>query len=176
MSDVIIDIETLGVKPNSIICTIGAIKFNRSGELRPLEKYETFYERIDIESCRKIGLQSEQETVKWWAAQNKEAIYEVLQNEERISIQDGLSKLSEFVQGCNYFWSQGSNFDSVILENAYRACGIDIPWKYWQIRDSRTLFDVAQVDLRNIKFKTEVQHHALYDCYRQLIATNKAFT
>ena len=34
MTDIIIDIETLGVRPNSVICTIGAIKFKRFGELQ----------------------------------------------------------------------------------------------------------------------------------------------
>ena len=130
--------------------------------------------RIEKKSCLKYGLESDPETVEWWNRQNNKAKYEVLANPDRISLEDGLKKLSEFVIGSQSIWSQGS-FDSVILENAYRACKIELPWKYWMIRDSRTLFDITRVDIRTIEYKPDMVHNALIDCYRQLIATVEAF-
>lgn len=174
MKDVIIDIETLSTLPNAIILTIGAIKFNRYEKLKEFDDYETFYIRIDIDSCKKVGLKSDSDTIKWWKDQNKDVRYETIQNPDRKSIEEALNGLSKFVENSQYIWSQGS-FDSVILENAYRACGIEIPWKFWNIRDSRTLFDVTKVDLKMIEYKKDSTHNALIDCYRQLIATANAF-
>jgi hypothetical protein len=174
MKDAIIDIETLSTNPNAIILTIGGIKFNRFEKLKNFDEYETFYVRIDIKSCQNIGLKSDSETIKWWKEQNKDVKYEAINNPDRISIQEALNKLSEFIKDIKYLWSQGS-FDSVILENAYRSCQIQIPWKYWNIRDSRTLFDVCNIDLKMIEYKKESVHNALTDCYRQLIATANAF-
>jgi hypothetical protein len=174
MKEVIIDIETLSTLPNAIILTIGAIKFNRFEKLKEFDDYETLYMRINIESCKKVGLKSESDTIKWWKEQNKNVKYEAINNPDRKSLEEALHELSKFVANSQYIWSQGS-FDSVILENAYRACSIDIPWKFWNIRDSRTLFDIAKIDLKMIEYKKDSAHNALIDCYRQLIATANAF-
>jgi hypothetical protein len=174
MKDVIIDIETLSTLPNAIILTIGAIKFNRFEKLKEFDDYETLYIRIDIKSCQNVGLKSDISTVKWWKEQNKDIRYEAINHPDRKSIQEALIELSNFISNSHFIWSQGS-FDSVILENAYRACKIDIPWKFWNIRDSRTLFDIMNIDLKMIEYKKESVHNALIDCYRQLIATSNAF-
>lgn len=173
-SEVIIDIETLGTKANSVILTIGAIKFKRFEELKELSKYDTFYIRINTESCKKKGLEVDKETVKWWNEQPKLVRYESVFHPDRCNLEEGLNLLSDFVKGSRCIWSQGS-FDSIILNNAYEKCGIEIPWKFWEIRDSRTLFDVMQIDLKSIEYKNEEVHNALVDCYRQLMATVKSF-
>ena len=51
--DCMIDIETLSIKPNATILTIGAIKFNKSIQERPLKDMETFYIRINKNSCER---------------------------------------------------------------------------------------------------------------------------
>lgn len=174
MKEVIIDIETLGVEPNSVILTIGGIRFERYEKLKNLEEYETFYVRIDIDSCLEEGLKTEQATCDWWDNQPDQIRFESVFHPDRMSLKNALSQLSEFVKDSKCIWSQGS-FDSVILENAYRKCGIEIPWKFWNIRDSRTLFDILSVDLKSIEYKKEEVHNALVDCYRQLMATCIAF-
>ena len=99
--------------------------------------------------------------------------YEAIENKDRIQIQDALRKLSIFVRDCKYIWCQGINFDPVILENAYRKCKIQIPWKYYNLRDTRTVFDICKIDLKNFT-KPDTHHNALQDCYIQYLALKKA--
>ena len=78
--NIMIDIETLGIGPNSVIATIGAMKFDRTSSIKPIEEMTSFYYRIDLESCQTLGMTSEEETVKWWDNQDeksKEEIYDM---------------------------------------------------------------------------------------------------
>jgi exodeoxyribonuclease VIII len=172
--EAIIDIETLGVQANSIILTIGGIKFKRYEKIQDLDNYQKFYKRIDIDSCKEKGLQTDKDTIIWWNEQSDNIRHESIFHPDRYKLEEVLKELSGFLIDCKYIWSQGS-FDSIILENAYKKCNLPIPWKFWQIRDSRTLFDVLNVDLKSIEYKSNEVHNALVDCYRQLIATTKCF-
>jgi hypothetical protein len=172
--DCMLDIETLSTSTNAIVLTIGALKFQRSeNKTRLLKDMDSFYERVCIDSCTKIGLQRDEDTEKWWKTQNKEIYYEAIENKDRIPIQDVLRKLSVFVRDCKYIWCQGINFDPVILENAFRKCKIPIPWKYYNLRDTRTVFDICKIDLKTFT-KPDVHHNALQDCYTQYLALKQA--
>ena len=57
MSEIMIDIETLGISPNSVVMTIGAIKFNRIDDIKSIEYMDSFYCRVSKESCLKLGLE-----------------------------------------------------------------------------------------------------------------------
>ena len=50
-----------------------------------------------------------------------------------------------------------------ILENLFQQYGRNIPWNFWKLRDSRTIFDVCKVRLP----KTENKHNALDDAVQQ---------
>ena len=169
-----LDIETLSTSSNAIILTIGALKFERNeNKTKLLKDMNTFYERVCIDSCTKIGLQKDEDTEKWWKLQNKEVYYEAIENKDRIPIEDALRKLSVFLKDCKYVWCQGINFDPIILENAYRKCKIQIPWRYYNLRDTRTVFDIYNIDLRSYT-KSETHHNSLQDCYNQYLALKRA--
>jgi len=70
-------------------------------------------------------------------------------------------------------WAQGPAFDIVILEDLYRQLKLPIPWNFWQIRDSRTLFSLLPKDPR--KDIIQEAHNALADCYYQAISVQKAY-
>ena len=55
-------------------------------------------------------------------------------------------------------------FDIAILENLYAQLSKPTPWQFWQIRDSRTLFQVHG-DPRDKE--RAGAHNALIDCYYQ---------
>jgi len=40
------------------------------------------------------------------------------------------------------------------------------PWKFWQVRDTRTVYDLAGLSLKDLDQSN--QHHALHDCLRQI--------
>jgi exodeoxyribonuclease VIII len=175
MTEVMMDLETLSVRPHSIILVIGAIKFNR-GETwsvniddEGLKKLDTFYIRIKIDSCVKIGLHSDPNTEKWWNEQDDDVKYEALNNPDRVTLKDALEKFSDWY-GNNprrKIWGNGSSFDCTILGEAYKRCGLNIPWKFWLERDLRTIMDIGHIRMCDLpQYK---KHHALYDCYRQII-------
>ena len=63
--EVMIDLETLDTSPNSVIATIGAVKFDRYNISDNIDDYQTFYRKINLKSCEEIGLTTSEETLKW---------------------------------------------------------------------------------------------------------------
>ena len=59
-----------------------------------------------------------------------------------------------------------------ILESLYRQSGRPVPWNFWQIRDSRTLFSLKGDPRSEMRLDA---HNALADCYFQAIAVQKVF-
>ena len=76
MLDVMIDIETLSTNPNSLILTIGAIKFSRNKDIKCLKDLDTFYVRINQNSCEKLNMDINKDTLDWWNLQSEESKYE----------------------------------------------------------------------------------------------------
>ena len=171
MKEVMIDIETLSTKNNAVILTIGAIKFDRKDDIIELKDMEKFYYRIEIDSCKKLGMDIDEDTLKWWESQEEDAKFEALLNEDRKPIKIVLTKLSIFLRGVQYFWANSPNFDFIILENAYKICNLLVPWKFWSLRDCRTVYDLANTKLSSIG---ETKHNSLDDCYNQILCLRKS--
>jgi hypothetical protein len=176
--DVMIDLETLSTRNNAIILVIAGIKFRRNDPDIPLEKIPpryTFYRKIDIDSCKEIGLHYDKLTEDWWKTQSEEVYNEAFLG-DRIKIKQALF---EFTQWFNQeptgtkIWSQGANFDIPILDEAYRRCGLEPPWKFWLVRDTRTIYDIANIYSKD--FPAGNEHNALSDCWRQIHGVKKAF-
>lgn len=169
-----IDIETYSTRPNASIIAIGAMKFTRNGKIKKYTLMNKFYRCIDTEKSKQYkNLHVDPETVKWWSTQSKEVKDLVLYNKDRYPLKQVLEELVEWFGDCEYVWCQGTSFDPVILEHSFRICNIPVPWKYWNLRDCRTLMDVMGIDLRSIH--TTGQHHPLHDCYRQIIGIKKVY-
>lgn len=169
-----IDIETLSTTPNALILTIGAIIFNPKDEVIPLKDMNTFYKRVNIDSCNDLDLDIDKNTLKWWKDQSKEARFEVFENKDRECIKDILLALADFIKNCKYIWSNSPNFDCVIIENVYRKLDIEVPWKFWNLRDARTVYALANVSLKEFSGKN-VAHNALEDCYTQIRCLKASF-
>lgn len=172
MSHIMLDLETLGTVSNSIILTIGAIKFDPMTDIGPLEKCNTFYRRITIQSCKDVGLISEEQTIKWWNSQDSSIKFEAMENTDRLPLTQVLLEFSQWFGKSVKIWGHGDDFDCVILGNAYKACNLTPPWKFWNTRDTRTLFDLARVNIKS--FCQDNIHHALHDSYRQILATQES--
>lgn len=170
--DVMIDIETLSTRPDALILTIGAVRFRRDGgEILPKDK---FYVRVCIDSCKRYGLHVEPDTLEWWSRQNERARYEAVENTDRVALPTALDRLSKFFGANDIVWANSPSFDCVILENAYRACGKVAPWKFWNLRDCRTIKDIACVRSSGGSSK-EPNHHAIDDCLDQVATVQKCF-
>lgn len=165
MLDVMIDFETLDNVPTSQILTFGAVKFDPTNPALPMEE---FYVRCDLPSQAAIGLTRGDETVAWWGAQSEEARKEAFAREDRMNIEEVIEKFSQFFNGATRIWSHGAVFDVVILSEIYRALGKETPWKFWNARDTRTLFDILPPPKRST-----LKHHALEDAKWQAQAVQR---
>ena len=137
--DVMLDLESLGTRPDCAILTLGAVKFD---PYTPNGFGETLYFRIDVDEQLELGREIQQDTLDWWAKQADDVREEALGEHDRISLESMYHQLNKFLVGVGNIWCQGPAFDIVILENIYRQKGWPTPWQFWQIRDSRTLFGV----------------------------------
>jgi len=168
MCHIMIDLETLGTRSNAVILSIGAVQFDLKGNTK-----KRFHYGIDIESCLKAGLQIDGSTISWWLRQSKENIDRLL-SVKALSLEDVLISLTECFgymdKKTTCVWSHGSTFDMVLLENAYKAMDMSIWWKYSNVRDTRTLFDIA-----NYKYTAKGGHDALEDAENQAKAVVEAY-
>lgn len=178
-----LDLETLGTLPTAEVATIGVVAW-----LNNTSRPEVFYRRILFDEKKGESL-----TMEWWKSQSEDARKElfdpnpVKQKGECLSnfgnpelsakmpIRQALLELTEWVRGIeakppSRWWSQGSAFDFPILENQYRLAGLPIPWKFWMVRDTRTVFDICDVK----HSKSEGVHHAVADCLDQIATLKKA--
>lgn len=172
MTEVMLDIETLGTRPGSVILTIGAIKFDRSKYLPDIKDSNIFYRRIDIGDSLKKGMTQDEATVLWWKQQNKNARYEAIDCPDRTKLKKSLREFTEWFHPSKIIWGNGDDFDCVLLEEAYRICGMHVPWKFWNTRDCRTLFDVAGIGKNDLPQNNS--HHAIHDCHRQIFGVKKS--
>lgn len=154
-----IDIEGLATGPDATILTIAAQAFDPLGS----GWYDrNFYARITLESQenRKI----EQGTLEWWASQPGPAQQEAFHEQDRIPLDQALDELGKLVWHSKRIWAQGPTYDMNILEHAYKSYNKPIPWKYYSVRDSRTVFGLWPG-----LAKPPTSHHALEDCRRQIL-------
>ena len=112
-----------------------------------------------------------QDTLDWWAKQPKEIMEEALGDKDRIGVFEMIKKINKFSVGVDVFWCQGPLFDYAILQNIYAQLGHPVPWQYWQIRDSRTLFSLVPRETE----KREGLHNALEDCKFQARKVQKVY-
>ena len=159
--DIMLDLESLGTRPDCAILTLGAVKFD---PFTPDAFGDSLYFRIDVDEQLALGREIQQDTLNWWAKQADDVREEALGEEGRVSLETMYRDLNRFCVGVENIWCQGPAFDIVILENIYRQMGWPTPWQFWQIRDSRTLFGVHG-DPRE-KGKAGL-HNALEDCISQ---------
>ena len=161
MIHAMIDLETLSTKPNATILTIGGVKFNPYNNIEPSQG---LYHRIDVDSQSTMGRDIDPDTVEWWGKQAEDVREEALGDHDRIDLKYFIKQLNKWCVGVDVFWCQGPLFDYAILQNFYAQMKVPVPWNYWQIRDSRTLFALVPRDPNE---KRTGLHNALEDCYFQ---------
>ncbi len=170
-SDIMIDLETLATSPDAAILTIGAVRFDPFGREREDKKMTNFYAKVDIDSCHDLGLVTSDDTIAWWANQSKEAQDAAFDPEGRIHIRDAFEQLYKFCWGAKRVWSNGASFDVVICETVFRKLNKAVPWKFWEIRDVRTAFDLGI----NPQRPPITAHHALEDAWNQAVGIQNVY-
>ena len=170
-SDIMIDLETLDVLPTATVLTIGAVKFDPFGDDVNEPDCDRFYVKVDIDSCDRLGCTVSQDTVEWWSKQSQEAQEEAFSPDGRVPIEEAMNQLYKFCWGAKRVWSHGAGFDVVICEYLFRKMGKATPWSFWEVRDTRTIFDLGIDPQRPPVLK----HHALEDAWNQAVGVQNVF-
>jgi hypothetical protein len=84
-----------------------------------------------------------------------------------------MEKLYKFCWNRNSPWSHGAAFDIVAMETSWRSLGMAEPWQFHKVRDTRTLFEITGVSLKDDGYVTT--HKASEDATRQAIIVQRAY-
>jgi hypothetical protein len=164
MPECMLDLETLGLRPGSTIRSIGAVTFDLDGD----GHQETFSMNVRAMSCWIAGLTVDAGTIEWWDKQSAES-----REAARIDPRDLSEAIRSFhgwyiANGCSGLWCQGAGFDEQILRYAANAVGVHVmPWKYWEVRCTRTLYYAANFDAKGA-VRDGICHRALDDAIHQV--------
>ena len=166
-TDLMVDIETLGLTPDAKILSISAVAFNPFDENPDYLQYPTFDCLVDVDSqeTRTVDLS----TVDWWSQQEEEVKEKIFSETGRISLQDALSQFALFARNRKRIWAQGVTVDITILSHAMRQHDIPLPWLYFAVSDSRSILDLVEVD------SIPATHDSILDCFRQVMNLQQAF-
>jgi len=104
------------------------------------------------------------DTIAWWATQPAAAQQEAFGEDDRIPLAQALGELGRLIWHSKRFWAHGPTFDANILEHAYKEANMALPWRFYMVRDSRTVYSLVPA-----LAKYPASHHALEDCRRQIL-------
>ena len=157
---VMLDMETLGTSPNSVILSIGAIKFDPDTN----ELHNPLYIVINTQSCLDVGMTINQDTLLWWEQQDPEASKVIgMAKESDVTIHEALRTFNKYVTHSSCVWGNGADFDNAMLQEAYNKCGIEPAWMFYNNRCYRTMKNMVRVEHK----RRGVHHNALHDAQYQ---------
>ena len=163
MNHVMLDLETLGTKPGCVILSIGACVFDpRTG---PID-LEHFYTTLNIDEQIQNGHAVDSSTEEWWKNQNQAAWDQATKDPK--PVKESLINFTKWWASNRgtYIWSQGSNFDGPLIEALFHSFGLLEPWKFYNTRDTRTVYQMCKIDTKSLR-REGTYHNALDDALHQ---------
>lgn len=162
-----VDLETLDTKTSATILTLGAVRFDPYSSA-PMKE---LYLRVDLTSQDSLGCTVSDDSLNWWKQQDVSIMEEAFDPRNRIPIHEVINQFHALAWNCDAFWSHGATFDLMILQNIYDRLGRTYPWNFWQMRDTRTLFDIGH----DPEMPQGSKHNALEDAKRQAIGVRNVY-
>ena len=162
MQNCMIDIETLGTRPGSVILSIGAVEFDVHDGLG-----REFYVEISRYSSEHAGFRTDQATLDWWSKQEGEA-QTLLERTGRGGLMPhrALIELQNWLPPDPLVWGCGAAFDNAMIAEACAIVGRPPAWSFRNDRCYRTL--KALVPSLPLVHQG-VLHHGLDDARSQAI-------
>lgn len=154
-----IDLETMGTRPDAPIMSIGAVAFDGTGVHR------LFYRTVSLQSSVESGATIDPQTVEWWLSQSDDARAALVADISE-PLPRCLADFSAFVSDFDVsgVWGNGASFDNTILAESYKRLGMEPPWPFWKDRCYRTIKSLyPDVELR----RDGTHHNALDDAKTQ---------
>lgn len=136
---IMVDLESMGTSPDSIIVGLGAVAFDMASGV---VSDETFFRAINMGEAERLGRRMQASTVAWWLSQNKAAQNAIIWS--TYPVRDALDEFDAFVErvsepGEVMMWGNSPAFDNAMLSHLYHTLDREQPWKFWNDRDLRTL-------------------------------------
>lgn len=186
MNHLMIDLETWGKRPGCALRSIGACFFKpkliKDAALGPLAMVgDDFYANVELEGQQELGLHLDPDTQRWWGEQSAEAQAAFADDPQALSV--ALLRFTHWVAAkCDpvelRVWCHGAGFDVPIVEACLHALQRPVPWKFWNVRCTRTIYEMAGVSLKDYP-RAGTHHNALADAKHQAmcvaIAADKLF-
>jgi len=168
MTDIMLDLETMGTDCDAAIVQIGAVAFDfNTGRTMP----GVYLADVSMYSCVAEGASITQDTVAWWAKQGG-----FTHASPPVLVRQALQGLQSYVWAYQpkRIWCQGPHFDIAILQWYAKRIDIELPWAFWDVCDCRTLMTLASNKgwVRNKK----ATHRADQDCLLQVEQLHSAMT
>lgn len=174
MKNCMVDIETLGLTPGSVILSIGAVLFDETGI------GDDFHIFIDIKDSVENGLAIDPDTLKWWLRQAANAQENSILPPYTSQLEGALMSFSRFFAGTmveaggsdwgysreRCVWGNGADFDMVLLASAYAKFKQNPPWNYKSTRCYRTLKALRPAIIAEAE-EGAIKHTALSDARHQ---------
>lgn len=137
--NVMVDLETLGLKPDAKVISIGAVVFDIEKDLG-----DEFYKEIDWENGSGT---IDASTVKFWFSQAKKGNFPPLDSTtpEFIAVQGFWEFLSEVSGNFNkqvILWANGTDFDIPKIDRLFTHHHANEAFRYNAVRDYRTIAKV----------------------------------
>ncbi len=157
---IMIDLETMGTRPNAPIIAIGAVAFDAE------TIHDEFYSVVDLADAVAEGAVMSPDTVLWWLKQSDAARAAFDRPGDPLGLT--LGAFREWITKFNLdgVWGNGASFDNTILSEAYQRIGTSAPWPFWKDRCYRTMKNVhpgVQME------RAGTHHNALDDAKTQAL-------
>jgi exodeoxyribonuclease VIII len=158
-----IDTETCSTRPNAALLQVGWCFFDPA----QTEVWEGDQVNINLDSCTRLGGHYSDGTLRWWLHPDRHAARASVFS-PGVPVEEALKRLSTAIASRNvkHVWAHSPSFDVVILEYYAARLGLDLPWKFWDLRDTRTVFALAEATGWR-RTKTETAHTAMADAVQQ---------
>jgi exodeoxyribonuclease VIII len=171
-----LDLETLGTRPDACIIQIGAVLFEPKSGGKILNG-QGFNQHVLVQD----GSGSiDNGAVAFWFQEKSVAAMGKAMSERAIALADALKRFVEWPAEHGYdwaaiegVWAMPTDFDIAILRSAFARLGADGPWDRRATRDARTLFYLAG-GKPDIDWTGFVEHDALDDAVGQAMQVQKA--
>lgn len=156
------DIETLGTRQGAIVISAAFVRCTDEAH---------FVMNLSIPEQQALGMEIDPATHAWWGEQEVKApgIWQrVTENPQSLGV--ALPYFTQWLQwaangGDWLIWCHGATFDCPLLDELYRRHGTPSPWKFWQVRDTRTAYDLAGINPKD--YAVPPPHIALNDALGQ---------
>lgn len=168
--DMMIDLETMSTQRDARLIQAGWVPFEPLGSGVRIGSGGEM--NVDSDSC--LGGHVSHDTFMFWLMASEEARRSVARRPV-VHISTALQSLfySYEINRCKAVWSNGATFDIVIVEHWAGVCGLRVPWRFTQHRDTRTIW--ASAEARGwVRERGETAHTARADSVAQALQVQQA--